>query len=154
MARRPPHLDRALSASTLQLLFKAARLANETAMSRVNLDAGRRVFRQSIANLLPHITFEGVRIGALADKVDVSKQAVSKVVAEMVEMGVVELAPDPGDARGKLVRFTAKGGEAIQHGLGVLRGLERELETELGAPAMRALHRTLERMLEVLSAAT
>jgi len=101
------------------------------------------LFSGAIANLLPHITFEGVRVGALADKLGISKQAVSKTLAEMAAEGVVELVPDPADARGKRVRFTARGADAIQHGLGVLAALERELAGRIGERTMKALHDAL-----------
>jgi DNA-binding MarR family transcriptional regulator len=136
--------------NTLEMLFRAARLANEEAIRRVNADAGTPVFRQAIANLLPHISFTGIRVSALADKVGVTKQAVSKVLGEMVEQGVVELVPDPADARGRLVRYTARGAQAIQHGLGVLTGIERELAAEVGERRMQELHRALLAVLTVL----
>jgi DNA-binding MarR family transcriptional regulator len=141
--RRLRRLEKAKRGSTLQLLFRCARLANDEAIERVNAAAGRPVFRGAIANLLPHISFEGIRLGALATRVGVSKQAVSKVVAEMAAEGIVELAPDPADARGRLVRFTARGANAIEHGLGILSGLERELSAKLGARRMAELHDTL-----------
>lgn len=141
--RRLQRLEKAKRGSTLQLLFRCARLANDEAIERVNAAAGRPIFRGAIANLLPHISFEGIRLGALAARVGVSKQAVSKVVAEMAAEGIVELAPDPSDARGRLVRFTARGADAIEHGLSILGGLERELSAKLGARRVAELHDTL-----------
>jgi DNA-binding MarR family transcriptional regulator len=148
--RKLRRLEEAKRGSTLQLLFRAARLANERATARVNAAAGRPVFSGAIANLLPHITFDGVRIGALADKLGITKQAVSKTVGEMAEDGVVELVTDPDDARGKLVRFTARGADAIQHGLGILAAVERELAATLGDRRMRQLHETLLEMNDLL----
>lgn len=141
--RRRRTLEQAKQASTLQLLFKAARLANDRAIARVNLEAGHPVFRRAIADLLPHIDLTGVRIGAISAKVGVSKQAVSKVVADMVAAGVVEVVADPTDARARLVRFTPRGVDAIAHGLGVLSGLERELARQVGARTIRRLHAAL-----------
>ncbi len=149
-SRRLRRLEEAKRGNTLQLLFRCARLANEEAAARVNAEAGRPVFTGAIANLLPHITFEGVRIGALAAKLGITKQAVSKVVADMAEQGIVELIPDPRDARGRLVRFTARGADAIQHGLGILAGLEAELATTVGARRMNELRRTLSDLLAAL----
>lgn len=142
-AQRLRRLEKAKRGSTLQLLFRCARLANEEAIERVNAAAGRPIFRGAIANLLPHISFEGIRLGALAARVGVTKQAVSKVVAEMAAEGVVELVPDPGDARGRLVRFTRRGAEAIEHGLAILGALERDLAAKAGARRMAELHDTL-----------
>jgi len=149
-SRRLRRLESAKQQSTLQLLFRCARLVNEEAAARVNAEAGRPVFRGAIANLLPHITFEGVRLGAIAEKVGVTKQAVSKVIAEMAAEGIVEVMPDPADARGRLVRFTAKGADAIQHGLGILSGLERDLAAAVGERRMRELHGTLVALLAAL----
>lgn len=151
-SRRRRDLEQARQASTLQLLFRAARLANDRAIARVNADAGRAVFRRAIADLLPHIDFDGVRIGVIAAKVGVTKQAVSKVVAELAEAGVVEVVPDPDDARARLVRFTPRGADAIAHGLGVLAAIERELAREVGADTLRALHGALAALLPALEA--
>jgi DNA-binding MarR family transcriptional regulator len=148
--RRLRRLEQAKRGNTLQLLFRCARLANEEAAARVNAEAGRPVFTGAVANLLPHITFEGVRVGVVAGKLGISKQAVSKVVADLAEQGIVELVPDPQDARGRLVRFTARGADAIQHGLGILAGLEAELARSVGVRRMTQLRSTLTDLLAAL----
>jgi DNA-binding MarR family transcriptional regulator len=137
-------------ASTLQVLLKCARLANERAMSRVNERAGASVFRQALANLLPHISLEGTRMTELAERVGVSKQAVSKLVAEFVDLGMLELAPDPDDGRAKLVRFTPRGVEGIRDGLAVLASVEAEIASKIGKKRLRALREGLVAMLDAL----
>lgn len=139
-------------ANTLQLLLKCARLANERAIARVNEQAGAAVFRQALANLLPHISLEGTRLTDLASKVGVTKQAVSKLVSEFVDQGLLELVPDPGDGRAKLVRFTPKGVDAIRHGLSVLASVEAEVRERIGKTHMRALHDGLAAMLDAMEA--
>jgi DNA-binding MarR family transcriptional regulator len=130
-------------ASAIQLLFKCARLANERAMARVNEQAGRPLLKGAHTALLPHLTYEGVRVVELARKLEISKQAVSQTLAEMAEAGVVELTPDPSDGRAKLVRLTNAGAASIAQGLSVLEALERELAAEIGDSKMRALHDAL-----------
>lgn len=130
-------------ASVAQLLFKCARLLNERAIARVNQRGSTSPLRPAHTSLFPHIDFDGVRITELARRLDISKQAVSQSVAELEELGVVELLSDPADARAKLVRFTSKGAEGIAQGLRVLGELERELETQIGKRRMRALHQAL-----------
>ena len=139
-------------ANTLQVLFKCARLANERAISRVNERAGAAVFRQAIANLLPHIALEGTRLTELAERVGVSKQAVSKLVAEFVDQGLLELAADPSDGRAKLVRFTPRGVEGIREGLAVLASVEAEIAAKIGKKRMQALHDGLAAALDALTA--
>jgi DNA-binding MarR family transcriptional regulator len=136
-------IEAAKRASTFQLLMRCARRIDERARERINAEAGAVVARPSTMALLPHIAFEGTRIVELADKLGITKQAVSKRVAELVAHGVVELTDDPQDRRAKLVRFTAHGLAAIQHGLGVLGALERELADQVGAERMDTLRETL-----------
>jgi DNA-binding MarR family transcriptional regulator len=137
-------------ANTLQVLFKCARIANERAISRVNERAGAVVFRQALANLLPHIALEGTRLTELAERVGVSKQAVSKLVAEFVDQGMLELAEDPKDGRAKLVRFTPRGLEGIRDGLAVLESVEAEIASRVGKKRMVLLREGLVAMLDAL----
>lgn len=144
MARKRPDpalLAASKRASPSQLLFKCARLINERAMARIN--AGGRLLKASYTALFPHLDFVGVRVVELAQRLGISKQAVSQTLAELVAAGIVELLPDPNDGRAKLARFTRRGGEAIGEGLAVLRTIEAELAAKIGAPRMAALHDAL-----------
>jgi len=150
-----PPIDLVLEArkreSVAQLLFKCARLVNERAISKVNELPQAIPLRTSNTNLFPHLDFEGVRITELARRLDISKQAVSQTIAELELMDVVETIPDPADGRARLARFTDKGKLGIMQGLGVLRGIEAEMERSLGKAKFEALHEALlalEAMLE------
>jgi len=154
-------LEAAKGASTGQLLLKCARLWDEVAIARVNREAKARgldmpALRPAHTKLFPHIEFEGTRLVTIADRLGVTKQAVSQWIAELEEMKVVELIPDPDDARAKRVRFTRRGLEGIHHGLAVLRGIEDELAARVGPKTMEALRRSLGSVLvelETLAAA-
>lgn len=142
----------AKQASTGQLLLKAARLFDETAVARVNRAARPAALRPVHTKLFPHIDFEGTRLVAIAERLGVTKQAVSQWVSELAEMGVVELVADPDDGRAKRVRFTARGMDAIHHGLGILRGIEDEVTAAVGARRMAALRETLADLVPALEA--
>lgn len=129
--------------STAQLLFRCARLFNEIAMARVNREAGRTVLRKAHTALLPHIEFTGTRATEIAERAGITKQAVGQLLDEMEAEGVIERIPDPSDGRARLVRFTAKGAEAIMHGLSVLQALEKEFAEAIGEKQMRNLHNAL-----------
>ena len=135
-------LEDAKAASTLQLLFKAARLLSERAIERVRRRTKRPV-RTAHTQLLPHINLAGTRLTDLANRLGVTKQAAGQLVDELAAMGMLERIPDPTDARAKLVRFSRRGRLALLDGLGVLRGIEREMRMELGDARMLALHDTL-----------
>ncbi|HEY0465266.1 MAG TPA: MarR family transcriptional regulator [Polyangiaceae bacterium] len=146
-----PALETRKRESVAQLLFKCARLVNERAISKVNELPQAIRLRSSHTNLFPHLDFEGVRITELARRLDISKQAISQTIAELELMDVVETIPDPSDGRARLARFTDKGKQAILQGLGVLRGIEVEMERSIGKENFEALHRSLlalEKMLE------
>jgi DNA-binding MarR family transcriptional regulator len=138
-------------ASTLQLLFKAARLANEQALARVAAaaPAGPRV-RPAHTALFPHLDFDGIRLTDLAAKVGVTKQAVGQLVDDLVALGMVERVSDPDDNRAKRIRFSRRGHAALMQGLGVLVEIQDTLAAAVGARRMRDLHETLQRMIATL----
>lgn len=137
-------------ASFLQVLFKVARLANEEAIGRAREAAGDERIRVAHTTLFPHIPFDGIRLTQLAERVGVTKQAVAQLVDELEEMGVVERVADPSDGRAKLIRFSERGREGLEHGLGLLGELEGELAAAVGPKRLADAHRTLLAILAVL----
>jgi len=129
-------------ASTLQVLFKVARLLDERAVARLGTLRGQRL-RRSHTQLLPHIDLEGTRMSDLAERLGVSKQAVTQLVDELESFGVVERVPDPEDARARRVCFTARGRAGFFEGLATLRELERELGRAIGEQPLAELRSTL-----------
>lgn len=137
-----------LPRSTFELLFRAARLVNEQAVSRIQLAGGR--LRTAHTQLFPHITSDGVRLTDLADKLGVTKQAIGPLVDDLEREGVVERVDDPLDRRAKRIRWTRKGQRALLHGLGVLAQLEQELAREVGKGRLAELADTCERLIAAL----
>jgi DNA-binding MarR family transcriptional regulator len=145
-------LATAKARSTIQLLFKAARLLNDRALDRVRRRTNRPI-RAAHTTLLPHVDLEGTRLTDLAGRLGVTKQAAGQLVDELVEMGMLERAPDPADARAKLVRFSKRGRAALLEGLGVLTELEEELRAIVGDEKMIALHAAVTAIVQELEAA-
>ncbi|AGZ44660.1 MarR family winged helix-turn-helix transcriptional regulator [Actinoplanes friuliensis] len=52
---------------------------------------------------------DGATVGQLAEHLDVTKQAASQMVEELVTKGYVERRPHPEDARARLIVLSAKG---------------------------------------------
>jgi DNA-binding MarR family transcriptional regulator len=140
-------------AATLQLLFKASRLANERALARVAAGPRGPQVRPAHTTLFPHLDFDGIRLTELATRVGVTKQAVGQLVDDLVALGMVERVSDPADGRAKLIRFSRRGYGALMHGLGVLREIEDALRGALGARRMRELHETLRLLIGALEGA-
>jgi DNA-binding MarR family transcriptional regulator len=135
-------LETEKSKSTVQLLFKAARLLNEIAIARVR-EKTKQPVRVAHTTLLPHIDLDGTRLTDLAARLNVTKQAAQQLVDELVEMGILERGPDPNDARAKLVKFSKRGKAGLFEGLATLAEIEGDLKKLVGEAKMRAVHEAL-----------
>jgi DNA-binding MarR family transcriptional regulator len=166
MPRRKPHhapdatppepfttqLEAAKSASTLQLLFKAARLLDEQALARAARESGRPPLRRAHTSLLPHVDLGGTRITDLAQRLGVSKQATSQLVDDLEALGVMARMPDEQDARARRVVFTEQGRRDLMQGLALLQRMERELGQAIGEAHMTGLRQALLAILATLAA--
>lgn len=148
-ARYRERLEAAKRDSTLQLLFKAARVLDERALERVARQSGRPRLRRSHTSLLPHIDLDGTRVTDLAERLGVSKQAASQLVDDLEALGVLAREPDPEDARARRVVFTPLGRRGLLEGLELLAEMERELADAIGNDAMAGLRRALLAILAV-----
>jgi len=143
-------LEAAKGESTLQLLFKAARLLDERALELVSQRKGQPRLRRSHTSLLPHIDLEGTRITDLAERLGVTKQAASQLVDDLEAVGVLAREPDPDDARARRVVFTRLGREGLLEGLALLRDMEGELARSIGDESMAGLRHALVAILATL----
>ena len=82
----------------------------------------------------------------LAGLLDVSKQAVQQFVDELVEEGAVERVVDPRDARGRIVRLTARGAAFIEEGNAVKQEIERRYARRIGKGRLEALNAALDEL--------
>jgi DNA-binding MarR family transcriptional regulator len=143
-------LNAAKRQSTIQLLFRAARLVDERALAEINAKNPAFTVRPAHTRLLPYISLAGSRTTEIAAKVGITKQAVGQLVDDLEQAGVVERSADPDDGRARLVRFTAHGRAALLHGLSALAELEGALATQMGPGQMDALHGALLALLGAL----
>ncbi|HSW13482.1 MAG TPA: helix-turn-helix domain-containing protein [Solimonas sp.] len=83
------------------------------------------------------------RPAELARRLDISRQAVQQLLAGMQERGLIDLVPDPDDARAKVVRYSAQGREIGKLTMRALERIDTEMEKRLGAKALKDLRRLL-----------
>jgi DNA-binding MarR family transcriptional regulator len=76
--------------------------------------------------VLRHLGGDGARPAELAAHANVTRQAITKAVDELEQLGLVRRDPDPTDGRGVIVRYTDRG----LAGLELARQRMLELETE------------------------
>jgi DNA-binding MarR family transcriptional regulator len=125
-------------------LIKAARLYNEFAMKTVKTQLGVEGLKPSHFQCFPHIPFEGISIVELAQKMSVSKQAVSQLVNELIHLKVLVKSNNPNDRRSVLVTFNTKGNVNIMEGMKSLKGLDSQIESVLGQNSTKKFNKQLQ----------
>jgi len=147
----PSPIAEAVRASVGQRLLKAARLLDERAVARLASHPQAPPLRTAHTRLFPHLDAQGTRGSVLAERMGISKQAVSKLVNELMDWGVLEQVPDPDDGRASLIRLTPAGLNGIGVGLAVLAELEDEVREQVGEQAMAGFATVLDAWIRTLS---
>ena len=122
-------------------LFLSGLALNDEAVRRLGA-AGHPELRISHGFLVQHVVDGPRSIGELAERMGVTQQAASKAVGELERLGYLERTPDPGDARVRRVRLSARGADAVARTREIRDGLEAELAGLLGARRIEELKTT------------
>jgi DNA-binding MarR family transcriptional regulator len=94
----------------------------------------------------------GTTVSALAERAQMTKQAMAELVQHLETHGYVTREPDPADRRAKRVLPTARGHEVIAVAQGLAPDLERRLTGALGADRIAALREDLATIRRVATA--
>jgi DNA-binding MarR family transcriptional regulator len=89
---------------------------------------------------------DGTRVGVLAERAQVSKQAMAQLVAHLEQHGYVERVPDPHDRRAKLVRVTERGREVFAVAQAVIADVDARLRQRLGDAKVEQLRTLLQEL--------
>ena len=111
---------------------------------------GRDMQRAGLADMKPSYGFviravaaEEPTINRLAELLEVTKQAASRLADEVEAAGFIERVPDREDRRRLNLRLTAKGKKVRRRALATSAAMERELEAQLGPEAVAHLRAAL-----------
>jgi DNA-binding MarR family transcriptional regulator len=107
-------------------------------------DRGAGELRPSQAAALLLVDRTGTRLSDMAQRADMTKQAMMQLVDDLQEMGCVRRLPDPDDARAKIVRLTAKGLRQRANARKSIQAVESRLRRRLGGRRYEALRVLLE----------
>jgi DNA-binding MarR family transcriptional regulator len=94
--------------SVSRLLLEAYRSLDQEIDAAMR-DRGVTDLRPGLARTLLLIDRSGTHLGDLAQRAQITKQAMMQVIDELESLGCVRRTPDPGDGRAKVVRLTARG---------------------------------------------
>jgi DNA-binding MarR family transcriptional regulator len=100
---------------------------------------------RSQKSLLVHLEMKGNRVSVLAERMGISKQATSKIIAELEAKGFVKRDIDKHDARALRVRFTAKGRNIVEQTVTVFESIDEEMNCVLGEKDCATLRKLLEK---------
>ena len=118
---------------------------NEELIGRL-AEGGHTEVRLPHGNVFQYLDDEGTRVGVLAERAHMTKQAMAQLVAHLEEHGYVERIPDPADRRAKLVRTTARGRDVFAIVRAFVADVDARLDRELGAANVRRLRALLEEL--------
>lgn len=109
---------------------------------------GHREIRLAHNAVFGHLPMAGARTSEIAARAGITKQSMGEVVRELVELGIVEMAPDPTDGRAKLVTYSERGMEVARDGFQYLAGLERRYAEQFGQRRYETARQVLEQLIE------
>ena len=127
------------------LLREPFRTMSDELMRRLE-ERGHPEVRLAHGNVFQFLDDDGTRVSVLAERAQVSKQAMAQLVAHLEEHGYVERVPDPRDRRAKLVHATERGREVFAVAREVTAEVEARVTEALGEAKVRRLRALLEEL--------
>ena len=114
---------------TLTMLMREAFVAlNGVVLARL-AERGHPEVRAAHSAVFQYLDDTGTTVSALAERAQMTKQAMAELVHHLEAHGYVSRVPDPADRRAKLVLATERGREV----LAIARALVPEIEERVGA---------------------
>jgi len=119
-------------------------------MVRSAHERGRPDIKPAHGFLFAILGDDGDRAANLAVRAGITRQSMGEVIRDLVDLGVLEMVPDPHDGRAKIVRYTVEGKRFASAGYRHLRTLEERFEQEFGAD-YEVTRVVLDRVVELLA---
>lgn len=144
MSRRIPIvLGRERPANIVVLLREAFVALNDLVIVRL-AERGHDVVRPAHGAVFQYLDDIGTTVSLLAERAQMTKQAMAELVRHLETHGYVVRVPDPADRRAKLVRPTDRGREVFDIAQKLVPEIEDRIRTLLGEDRALALRDDLE----------
>ena len=144
MSRRIPTLAGHKRPANLGVLLREAFVAlNDLVLARL-AERGHSAVRSAHAAVFQYLDDTGTTVSLLAERAQMTKQAMAELVQYLEIHGYVMRVPDPTDRRAKLVLPTKRGLDVIAVAQGIAPEVEDQIRCLIGANRMRALCDDLE----------
>ncbi len=112
--------------------------------------AGYDQARPAHNSVFATLPLSGARSSDLAARAGVTRQSMGEVIRELVDLGVLEMKPDPDDRRAKLVTYTEAGLEQVRAGTEHIVDFDERMVAELGENGYEQLREGLSAIVRVL----
>lgn len=144
MSTRIPTLAGRERPANLAVLLRETFVAlNDLALRRL-AEHGHGAVRAAHASVFQYLDDTGTTVSLLAERAQMTKQAMAELVQYLESHGYVQRVPDPKDRRAKLVLPTERGLEVIAVAQSVAPAVEQQMSALVGPDRMRALQDDLE----------
>jgi DNA-binding MarR family transcriptional regulator len=142
-SRIPVTAGRERPANLAVLMREAFVALNDLVIDRLG-ERGHGVVRPSHGAVFQYLDDTGTTVSLLAERAQMTKQAMAELVRHLEMHGYVVRIPDPEDRRAKLVIPTDRGREVIDIAQELVPELESRVIVVLGAERVQALRDDLE----------
>jgi DNA-binding MarR family transcriptional regulator len=144
MSSRIPRLEGRERPANLAVLMREAFVAlNDLVVARL-AERGHGVIRPAHGAVFQYLDDTGTTVSLLAERAQMTKQAMAELVQHLETHGYLIRVPDPNDRRAKLVLPTERGREVLTLAQELVPELEGRVTKLLGADRTRALRQDLD----------
>jgi DNA-binding MarR family transcriptional regulator len=119
-------------------IYITHRYINEWAQMKWKEDGWGNI-RPEHLRLISIISSERVNINELSKRARVSKQAMSKMVSDLISKNFIAFEPDPKDSRSKIISITKEGVGFLEYFIGCARQMEKKMEGIIGVKKTQML---------------
>lgn len=127
-----------------KLFFHSLTERAEVLATEHGLPEMKMVYFGFLANLSP----DGTTSKDLAERLKVSKQAISKMTQEIEQLGFIAFHPHDTDGRASVIRLTEKGVLMLKTGISISEQIKEELKEKAGDASIETLIDTLKKCVE------
>jgi DNA-binding MarR family transcriptional regulator len=131
-----------------QQLVRAARVYSDFLFRQIKDHLDAPGFRPSHFQLFAHIPLEGTTTVELANKLGVSKQSMSVLINEMLEMDILLKCENPNDKRSFLIKFQMSEDGPLKSGMRLIKSFDQELADLLGKKLSHQLESKLTTVID------
>jgi DNA-binding MarR family transcriptional regulator len=128
------------------LFLQAHRSYAARALQRLHA-SGYLDLTNSLTLALASIDLDGTHLTALAERLNVTKQAAGQLVDDLQSKGYLQRTPDPDDRRATLIKFTDKGWRFLQDAHRIKHEIEADYSTILGEVGLNQLRDLLQQLI-------